>query len=154
MGSILTCTDIFSFIQRLRKHGTPQKIISLIEGESLLNYCTCVLIFQIINVCHAYKIVNRGPQVALIFSVIGAVVFVRDFRRHIIWLVFWYLRIVLLEENHLWWRFSCDHNGYLLLLHLPDRWVQRTTSQWYRNNCGLCFVHERFWKDDHHWISQ
>lgn len=50
MGSILSCTDIFSFIQRLKKHGTPQKIISLIEGESLINYCICVLIFQMINV--------------------------------------------------------------------------------------------------------
>lgn len=49
LGCILCCTDIFSFVNKLRQYGTPQRIISLIEGESLFNYCSCVLIFQIIN---------------------------------------------------------------------------------------------------------
>jgi NhaP-type Na+/H+ or K+/H+ antiporter len=50
MGSILTCTDVLSFIIKLKRSGVPQKITAVIEGESLFNYCTCVLIFQFISV--------------------------------------------------------------------------------------------------------
>lgn len=46
---MLTCTDILSFVHKLKRGGTPQKITSLIEGESLFNYCTCVMIFQFIQ---------------------------------------------------------------------------------------------------------
>jgi NhaP-type Na+/H+ or K+/H+ antiporter len=49
LGSMLTCTDILSFVQKLKRGGTPQRITSLIEGESLFNYCTCVMIFQFIQ---------------------------------------------------------------------------------------------------------
>lgn len=49
LATTLCCTDIFSFIGKLKQYGTPQMLISLIEGESLFNYCTCVLIFQITN---------------------------------------------------------------------------------------------------------
>jgi hypothetical protein len=30
MGSILSCTDILSFINRLRRVGTPQKLTALL----------------------------------------------------------------------------------------------------------------------------
>lgn len=50
MGSILTCTDILSFVNRLKRAGTPQKLTSLLEGESLFNYCTCVLIVELMHV--------------------------------------------------------------------------------------------------------
>lgn len=50
MGSILSCTDVLSFLIKLKRGGTPQKITAVIEGESLFNYCTCVLIFQFISV--------------------------------------------------------------------------------------------------------
>jgi NhaP-type Na+/H+ or K+/H+ antiporter len=50
MGSVLTSTDVFSFITKLKRGGTPQKITAVVEGESLFNYCTCVLIFQFISV--------------------------------------------------------------------------------------------------------
>lgn len=50
MGSILTCTDILSFVHKLKRAGTPQKLTSLLEGESLFNYCTCVLIVELIHV--------------------------------------------------------------------------------------------------------
>lgn len=32
MGSILTCTDILSFVNKLKRAGTPQKLTSLLEG--------------------------------------------------------------------------------------------------------------------------
>jgi len=50
MGSILTCTDILSFVHKLKRGGTPQKLTSLLEGESLFSYCTCVLIVELIHV--------------------------------------------------------------------------------------------------------
>lgn len=49
LACTLCCTDIFSFVHKLKQYGTPQMLISLIEGESLINYCTCVLIFQLTN---------------------------------------------------------------------------------------------------------
>ena len=50
MGSILSCTDILSFVNLLRSAGTPQKVTGLLEGESLFNYCTCVLIVEMMEV--------------------------------------------------------------------------------------------------------
>jgi len=30
LGSMLTCTDILSFVHKLKRNGTPQKLTSLI----------------------------------------------------------------------------------------------------------------------------
>ena len=102
MGSILSCTDIFSFIQRLRKHGTPQKIISLIEGESLINYCICVLIFQIINVfCYINLGTGSNGQTKYVIPVIVSTFHLRDYRRYIVWTILCRDSFVLPEKNYL-----------------------------------------------------
>lgn len=120
VGSILSCTDIFSFIQRLRKHGTPQKIISLIEGESLINYCICVLIFQMINV---QIIVYTGNccygHVKNIDFVANSAFYWINFGRYSVWVVLCSMCGILSQENHLRWYIGCDDYGHLLLQHLP-----------------------------------
>jgi NhaP-type Na+/H+ or K+/H+ antiporter len=77
LGSLLTCTDILSFVHKLKRGGTPQRITSLIEGESLFNYCTCVMIFQFIQY---YKEMTEGFErwdyLSLFFEyTVGGIIF-------------------------------------------------------------------------------
>ena len=46
-GSILSCTDTVAVLSLLKEVGAPKKFNSLIEGESLLNDGTCMVLFQI-----------------------------------------------------------------------------------------------------------
>lgn len=44
-GSILSCTDTIAVLSLLKEVGAPKKLNSLIEGESLLNDGTCMVLF-------------------------------------------------------------------------------------------------------------
>lgn len=46
-GSILSCTDTVAVLALLKEVGAPKKFNSLIEGESLLNDGTCMVLFTI-----------------------------------------------------------------------------------------------------------
>jgi NhaP-type Na+/H+ or K+/H+ antiporter len=46
-GSILSCTDTVAVLALLKEVGAPKKLNSLIEGESLLNDGTCMVLFTI-----------------------------------------------------------------------------------------------------------
>lgn len=51
-GSILSCTDTVAVLALLKEAGAPKKFSSLIEGESLLNDGTCMILFTIsIELC-------------------------------------------------------------------------------------------------------
>ena len=51
-GSILTCTDTVAVLSLLKEAGAPKKFSSLIEGESLLNDGSCMVLFTIsIELC-------------------------------------------------------------------------------------------------------
>ncbi|EGR30581.1 sodium hydrogen exchanger family protein, putative [Ichthyophthirius multifiliis] len=62
-GSILSCTDTVAVLALLKEVGAPKKLNSLIEGESLLNDGTCMVLFEISS-----KMV-KGQQM-LIFDII------------------------------------------------------------------------------------
>ena len=47
MGSILSCTDTAAVVALLKEVGAPQKFRSLIEGESLINDATCMILIII-----------------------------------------------------------------------------------------------------------
>lgn len=49
-GSILSCTDTVAVLALLKEIGAPKKFNSLIEGESLLNDGSCMVLFQISSV--------------------------------------------------------------------------------------------------------
>lgn len=46
-GSILSCTDTVAVLALLKEAGAPKRFSSLIEGESLLNDGTCMILFTI-----------------------------------------------------------------------------------------------------------
>lgn len=46
-GAILSCTDTVAVLSLLKEVGAPKKFNSLIEGESLLNDGTCMVLFTI-----------------------------------------------------------------------------------------------------------
>lgn len=46
-GSILSCTDTVAVLSLLKEVGAPKKFNSLIEGESLLNDGSCMVLFEI-----------------------------------------------------------------------------------------------------------
>lgn len=46
-GSILSCTDTVAVLALLKEIGAPKKFNSLIEGESLLNDGSCMVLFTI-----------------------------------------------------------------------------------------------------------
>lgn len=46
-GSVLSCTDTVAVLALLKEAGAPKKFSSLIEGESLLNDGTCMILFTI-----------------------------------------------------------------------------------------------------------
>jgi NhaP-type Na+/H+ or K+/H+ antiporter len=46
-GAILSCTDTVAVLALLKEVGAPKKLNSLIEGESLLNDATCMILFSI-----------------------------------------------------------------------------------------------------------
>lgn len=46
-GSVLSCTDTVAVLALLKEAGAPRKFNSLIEGESLLNDGTCMILFTI-----------------------------------------------------------------------------------------------------------
>jgi NhaP-type Na+/H+ or K+/H+ antiporter len=46
-GAILSCTDTVAVLALLKEVGAPKKFNSLIEGESLLNDGTCMVLFTI-----------------------------------------------------------------------------------------------------------
>lgn len=47
MGSILSCTDTAAVVALLKEVGAPQKFRSLIEGESLINDASCMILIMI-----------------------------------------------------------------------------------------------------------
>lgn len=47
LGSIMSCTDTAAVIALLKEVGAPKKFSSLIEGESLLNDATCMILIII-----------------------------------------------------------------------------------------------------------
>jgi NhaP-type Na+/H+ or K+/H+ antiporter len=47
MGSILSCTDTATVVSLLKENCAPNKFSTLIEGESLLNYATCMILIII-----------------------------------------------------------------------------------------------------------
>ena len=49
-GSILSCTDTVAVIALLKEIGAPKKFNSLIEGESLLNDASCMVLLIISSV--------------------------------------------------------------------------------------------------------
>jgi len=46
-GSVLSCTDTVAVLALLKEAGAPRKFNSLIEGESLLNDGTCMILYTI-----------------------------------------------------------------------------------------------------------
>ena len=46
-GAVLSCTDTVAVLALLKESGAPKKFNSLIEGESLLNDGTCMILFTI-----------------------------------------------------------------------------------------------------------
>jgi NhaP-type Na+/H+ or K+/H+ antiporter len=46
-GAILSCTDTVAVLSLLKEAGAPKKFSSLIEGESLLNDGSCMILFTI-----------------------------------------------------------------------------------------------------------
>lgn len=46
-GSVLSCTDTVAVLALLKDAGAPRKFSSLIEGESLLNDGTCMILYTI-----------------------------------------------------------------------------------------------------------
>ena len=46
-GSILSCTDTIAILALLKEVGASKSLNSLIEGESLLNDGTCMILFEI-----------------------------------------------------------------------------------------------------------
>ena len=46
-GSVLSCTDTVAVLALLKEAGAPRKFSSLIEGESLFNDGTCMVLFTI-----------------------------------------------------------------------------------------------------------
>ena len=47
LGSIMSCTDTAAVVALLKDVGAPKKFSSLIEGESLLNDATCMILIII-----------------------------------------------------------------------------------------------------------
>lgn len=46
-GSVLSCTDTVAVLALLKEAGAPRKFNSLIEGESLFNDGSCMVLFTI-----------------------------------------------------------------------------------------------------------
>jgi len=46
-GAVLSCTDTVAVLSLLKEAGAPKKFSSLIEGESLLNDGSCMVLFTI-----------------------------------------------------------------------------------------------------------
>ncbi len=46
-GSVLSCTDTVAVLALLKEAGAPKKFNSLIEGESLFNDGTCMVLLTI-----------------------------------------------------------------------------------------------------------
>lgn len=46
-GSVLSCTDTVAVLALLKEAGAPRKFNSLIEGESLFNDGTCMVLYTI-----------------------------------------------------------------------------------------------------------
>ena len=59
-GSILSCTDTVAVLALLKEVGAPKKLNSLIEGESLLNDGSCMVLFEI-----ASELVRGGDLSAM-----------------------------------------------------------------------------------------
>ncbi len=47
MGAILSCTDTAAVVALLKNVGAPKKFRSLIEGESLINDASCMILITI-----------------------------------------------------------------------------------------------------------
>jgi NhaP-type Na+/H+ or K+/H+ antiporter len=47
LGSIMSCTDTAAVVALLKDVGAPKRFASLIEGESLLNDATCMILIII-----------------------------------------------------------------------------------------------------------
>jgi NhaP-type Na+/H+ or K+/H+ antiporter len=54
-GSIISCTDTIAVLALLKDCGASKKFTYLIEGESLLNDASCMVLFTI-----SYGIVKGG----------------------------------------------------------------------------------------------
>ncbi|EGR28403.1 sodium hydrogen exchanger family protein, putative [Ichthyophthirius multifiliis] len=66
-GSILSCTDTVAVLALLKEIGTPKKFNSLIEGESILNNGTCIVLFKISSMIIKGQI-QSFHQITLIFT--------------------------------------------------------------------------------------
>lgn len=74
-GSVLSCTDTVAVLALLKEAGAPRKFSSLIEGESLFNDGTCMVLFTI----SLELVKGSSPHVASIVQLfleltIGAIV--------------------------------------------------------------------------------
>ena len=74
-GSVLSCTDTVAVLALLKEAGAPRKFSSLIEGESLFNDGTCMVLFTI----SLELVKGSSPPVLSIFQLfleltIGAII--------------------------------------------------------------------------------
>lgn len=74
-GSILSCTDTVAVLALLKEAGAPKKFSSLIEGQSLLNDGTCMILFTIsLELCRGGSMSITSISVLFVQLTGGAVV--------------------------------------------------------------------------------
>ena len=74
-GSVLSCTDTVAVLALLKEAGAPKKFSSLIEGESLLNDGSCMILFTIsLQICKGFSMGPVDITVLFLELTCGAVV--------------------------------------------------------------------------------
>ncbi len=75
LGSIMSCTDTAAVVALLKDVGAPKKFANLIEGESLLNDATCMILIIIsVNIMKGLSSGVIGITVNFFSLIIGGAI--------------------------------------------------------------------------------